>query len=148
MFLEHVDNLGKFLKFFVKKKEKKIPLLKKGARTLFFCRFLKNAVPCRFSLLKFYNFCIFYLTDSQVMTKTIFTKSYHGTKYKGGTSLKAKSRRKILVISMIRVPKCVTWRFFTKIIFFLTFGTCCICLILWHTQTLEIRFNYPCNLHN
>ena len=97
MFLEHVDNFGKFLKFFVKKKKKKkIPLLKKGARTLFFCRFLENAVPCRFSLLKFYNFYIFYLTDSQVMTKTIFTKSYHGTKYKGGTSLKAKSRRKIL----------------------------------------------------
>ena len=75
-------------------------MLKKGARTLFFCRFLKNAVPCRFSLLKFYNFYIFYLTDSQVMTKTIFTKSYHGTKYKGGTSLKAKSCRKILHLSL------------------------------------------------
>ena len=34
------------------------------------------------------------------MTKTIFTKSYHGTKYKGGTSLKAKSRRKILHLSL------------------------------------------------
>ena len=100
MFLEHVDNVGKFLKFFVKKKKrKKIPLLKKGARTLFFCRFLKNAVPCRFSLLKFYNFYIFYLIDSQVMTKTIFTKSYHGTKYKGGTSLKSQiSQKKFYIL--------------------------------------------------
>ena len=37
MFLEHVDNLGKFLKFFVKKKKKKKNTLdkKRGQNTLF-----------------------------------------------------------------------------------------------------------------
>ena len=36
MFLEHVDNFGKFLKFFVKKKRKKNTLVKKrGQNTLF-----------------------------------------------------------------------------------------------------------------
>ena len=36
MFLEHVDNFGKFLKFFVKKKKKKNTFVKKrGQNTLF-----------------------------------------------------------------------------------------------------------------
>ena len=31
---------------------------------------------------------------------------------------------------------------------FLIFGTYFMCRMLWHTQTLKIMFNYPCNLHN
>ena len=41
----------------------------------FYC-FLKNTVPCEFPLLKLNNFYIFYLIGFQVMTKTIFTKTY------------------------------------------------------------------------
>ena len=72
MFLDHVDSLGKFLKFLSKN---------------IFNRFLKNTVPCEFPLLKLYNFYI--LISFQVTIKTIFTKSFHGTKlyiYESGSA--------------------------------------------------------------
>ena len=62
-----------------------------------FCCFLKNKVPCEFPLLKLYNFCIFYLIDFQVMTRTIFIKSYPVPNYEGGrpTILKRQISQKI-----------------------------------------------------
>ena len=73
---------SKFLKF-LPKYIFLLPLLKKGAKTLFF-RFLKNTVPCEFFLLKLYNFNILYLISFLFMIKkSIFTKNYPGTKLRG-----------------------------------------------------------------
>ena len=52
MFLDHVDSFGKFLKLFVQKHFFFYPNLKKVPEH-WFCRFLKNTVPCEFPLLKF-----------------------------------------------------------------------------------------------
>ena len=95
MFLDHVDSFGKFLKFFVQKTF--LPLLKKKVPEHRFCCFLKNTVPCEFPLLKLYNFCIFSLIGFQVMTRTIFIKSYPVTNYEGGrpTILKRQISQKI-----------------------------------------------------
>ena len=97
MFLDHVNSFGKFLKFFVQK-HFFLPLLKKKREKKkeqehCVCRFLKNTVPCEFLLLKLCNFHILYLISFKVMTKTISTKSYPGTK------LNVKSRRKFLHLS-------------------------------------------------
>ena len=82
-FLDHIDSFGKFLKFFVLKHFFFLPLLTKGPKRCF-CRFLKNAVPCEFPMLKLCNFIyILYLFSFQLMTKTIFAKSYPGTKLRG-----------------------------------------------------------------
>ena len=91
MFLDHVDNFGIF--FF---SQTNIFNLVRGPEHCFCC-FLKNTVPCEFPLLKLYNFCIFYLIGFQVMTRTIFIKSYPVPNYEGGrpTILKRQISQKI-----------------------------------------------------
>ena len=98
MFLDHVDSFGKFWSFFWPKNI--FTLVKKKVPEHCFCCFLKNTVPCEFPLLKLYNFCIFYLIGFQVMTRTIFTKSYPVPNYEGGRStiLKRQISQKIFTI--------------------------------------------------
>ena len=93
MFLDHVDSFGKFLIFFFQKTF--LHLLKKWGQHTVFAAFSKNTVLCEFPLL--YKFCIFYLIGFQVMTRTIFTKSYPVPNYEGGrpTILKRQISQKI-----------------------------------------------------
>ena len=71
MFLAHVNNIGKFLKFL--SKNIFFTLLKRRGKILFLPpRFIKNTVP----LLKPYNFYILNLISFQVMTKS-FHKKLH-----------------------------------------------------------------------
>ena len=83
MFLDHVDSFGKFLKFFPTHFFF-YPGYKKGPKHCF-CRFLKNTVPFEYPLLKLCNFYMYrYFTFLVlVVIKTMFTKTYPGTKLRG-----------------------------------------------------------------
>ena len=59
MLLDHVDSFGNFLKF-LPKHMFFTPIERKEPKRCFYC-FLKNTVPCKFPLLKLYNFYIIYL---------------------------------------------------------------------------------------
>ena len=93
-FLDHVDSFGKFVKFFVEKHF--FTLVQKRRPKHCFCHFLKNTVPCGFSLLKLHNYHILYFISFQVMPKTIFTQSYEG-----GTILK----RQIFIFTFELAPR-------------------------------------------
>ena len=94
MFLDHVDSFGKFLKFLCPTRgvQKHIlPLLKKGGPQHWFCRFLRNTVPCEFPLIKY----VPYLISFQVMTKQFSKKATRVLNYKGDTILIRQISQKI-----------------------------------------------------